>query len=77
MKKTELMSIINSVVDQALENCESENPLEAWSRFMDRFDACVRRRIGENLERNGRNRYTGENTGEIIETESEVAEGED
>lgn len=60
MKKTELMSIINSAVDQALENCESENPLEAWSRFMDRLDVCVRRRIGENLERNGRNRYTGE-----------------
>lgn len=60
MKKTELMSIINSAADQALENCESKNPLEAWSMFMDHLDVCARRRIGENLERYGRNRYTGE-----------------
>lgn len=37
-----------------------KNPLEAWTYFIDTVDGRVRRRIGDMLERQGRNRYTGE-----------------
>ena len=42
---------------------EFDNPLEAWSRFADILDARVRRRIGDMLDRHGRNRYTGKEKG--------------
>lgn len=35
------------------------NPLEAWTRFIDTVDCRVRRRIGDLLETQGKNRYTG------------------
>ena len=36
-----------------------ENPLEAWTLFIDLLDSRVRRRIGDMLEKQGKNRYTG------------------
>lgn len=36
-----------------------ENPLEAWVRFIDTADCRVRRRIGDLLIKQGKNRYTG------------------
>ncbi|MEG0273248.1 MAG: hypothetical protein RR639_04230 [Hydrogenoanaerobacterium sp.] len=36
------------------------NPLEAWSCFIVTLDCHVRRRIGDMLEHEGKNRYTGE-----------------
>ena len=53
------MAYITSEMDLALAGCKSDNPLEAWGMFMDRLDARVRRRIGDELERAGKNRYTG------------------
>lgn len=35
------------------------NTLEAWTRFIDTVDCRVRRRIGDLLEKQGKNRYTG------------------
>lgn len=60
MKRAELVECINSALDESLAGCETDNPLEAWTRFVDRLDAKGRRRIGDVLERQGRNRYTGE-----------------
>lgn len=60
MTKTELTAHISAVADDVLAECKSENPLEAWTRFIDLLDARVRRRIGDELERDGKNRYTGE-----------------
>jgi len=59
MKKSELMLYIIQTVDDALKNCKSDNPLEAWTNFIDRLDSTVRRHIGENLEKQGKSRYTG------------------
>lgn len=36
------------------------NPLEAWRVFVETLDCRVRHRIGDMLEKHGRNRYTGE-----------------
>lgn len=36
------------------------NPLLAWGCFIDVLDGRVRRRIGDMLEREGKNRYTGQ-----------------
>lgn len=36
------------------------NPILAWSFFVDVLDGRVRRRIGDMLEQEGKNRYTGE-----------------
>lgn len=36
------------------------NPLTAWACFIDVLDGRVRRRIGDMLEKDGKNRYTGE-----------------
>lgn len=36
------------------------NPISAWNCFIDVLDGRVRRRIGDMLEQDGRNRYTGE-----------------
>lgn len=60
MKKAELAGYIDAALDESLAGCETENPLEAWTRFIDRLDAKGRRSIGDTLERQGRNRYTGE-----------------
>lgn len=60
MKRAELLDYINSALDDSLTGCDSGNPLESWTRFIDRLDAKGRRSIGDTLERQGRNRYTGE-----------------
>lgn len=39
---------------------EFNNPLEAWTRFVDIIDSRVRHRIGDMLESQGYSRYTGE-----------------
>lgn len=36
-----------------------QNPIEAWSLYIDLVDAHVRRRIGESLSVSGKDRYTG------------------
>lgn len=59
MKRAKLMEYINQALDDSLAGCNSENPLEAWSRFMDRLEVRGRASIGDDLERQGRNRYTG------------------
>jgi hypothetical protein len=59
MTKPELMFYILEAVDDALKNCKSDNPLEAWTNFIDRLDSTVRRHIGDNLENQGKCRYTG------------------
>jgi hypothetical protein len=59
MTKPQLMEYINSAVDECLTGCDSGNPLESWTRFIDRLDAMGRRHIGDALERSGKNRYTG------------------
>ncbi len=41
---------------------EYENPLEAWSVYIMRADALLRRRLGDKLEAEGKNRYTGRRT---------------
>jgi hypothetical protein len=59
MKKAELMNYINSTAGECLTHCKSDNPLIAWSIFMDKLDSKVRRIIGNSLESQGKNRYTG------------------
>ncbi len=61
-KKARLQKYIISVADGCLSGCDSENPLESWTHFIDQTDAEGRRHIGDALERNGRNRYTGQRT---------------
>ena len=36
------------------------NPIKAWATYWDAVDCAVRRRIGDMLEAEGKNRYTGE-----------------
>ena len=60
MKKADLLEYIISAADECLADCDSGNPLKSWTRFIDRLDVTVRRHIGDELERQGRNRYTGE-----------------
>lgn len=38
----------------------SENLLIAWNRLESAWEGAMRRKIGDELERQGRNRYTGE-----------------
>ena len=60
MKRAELLGIINTAAEESLSACSSGgNPLTAWARFIDRLDAIGRRLIGDRLEAQGRNRYTG------------------
>ena len=59
MKRAELLDYINSALDDSLAGCDSGNPLESWTRFIDRLDAKGRCRIGDALERQNRDRYTG------------------
>lgn len=40
----------------------SENLLIAWNRLESAWESYMRRKIGDELERQGRNRYTGEKT---------------
>ena len=37
----------------------SKNPIEAWSVYIDTVDTTVRKQIGDMLEKQGKNRYTG------------------
>lgn len=60
MKKAELLQHISEVAEITLSECQSDNPLEAWTMFIDRLDLRVRRRIGDELESKGKNRYTGQ-----------------
>ena len=60
MKRAELLDYINLALGDSLAGCDSGNPLESWTRFIDRLDAKGRSHIGDALERQGRNRYTGE-----------------
>jgi len=41
---------------------EYENPLEAWSNYIMSVDSLLRRRLGDKLEAEGKNRYTGESS---------------
>lgn len=59
MKKEELAGIIEAAEDSALAGCQNKNPLEAWTRFIDRLDAMGRRKIGHELQAAGHNRITG------------------
>lgn len=36
-----------------------KNPLEAWCAYENLFTSAIRRRIGDMLDRNHRDRYTG------------------
>lgn len=36
-----------------------QNPIEAWTYYVTIFDVAVRNRIGDMLEKQGKNRYTG------------------
>jgi hypothetical protein len=60
MTKYELMGHITDAINTALTQCRSENPLEAWARFIDKLDSAGRRSIGDTLEQQNRNRYTGQ-----------------
>ena len=59
MTRSELKQYIDDALEIALSECTSDNPLEAWTQFMDKLDVSARRRIGDNLEVYGRNRSTG------------------
>lgn len=61
MKRSELKEYIDSALDDALASCPNENPLEAWTTFLDVLDCRVRRSIGNELEKEGKDRYTGKN----------------
>lgn len=60
MKRLELQEIINSAVEKALKACDEDNPVAAWSLFISALDYAGRRIIGDRLEEQGKNRYTGE-----------------
>lgn len=59
---------VHKIVDEALEKTKRrtsyENPLEAWSMFTDEIDRIGRRMIGDKLESEGKNRYTGKDDAE-------------
>ena len=65
MKRSELQEIINSAVDKALKDCCGDNPLAAWSLFISALDYAGRRVIGDQLEGQEKNRYTGEPQSDI------------
>jgi hypothetical protein len=61
LKRVELQKYIDDAMDYALSACaEEKNPIVAWDVFISRLDSSVRRNLGDQMERNGRNRYTGE-----------------
>ena len=59
---------VYKIVDEALEKTKRRtsyvNPLEAWSMFTDEVDRIGRRMIGDKLESEGKNRYTGKEDAE-------------
>lgn len=59
MKKDELIEMVSEEMDDALAACKSDNPLQAWTSFIDHIDGRMRRRIWDKLEQQGKNRYTG------------------
>lgn len=59
MRKDKLLQMVSEEIDEALAACKSDNPLEAWTSFIDRLDSRMRRRIGDQLEQQGRDRHTG------------------
>lgn len=64
MKRVELLGIIQSAAEESLLSCGTEeNPFSAWARFIDHLDAIGRQMIGDKLAEQGRNRYTGEESG--------------
>ena len=60
MTRSELKQYIDDALEIALSECTSDNPLEAWTQFVDKLDVSARCRIGDDLEGSGRNRYTGD-----------------
>lgn len=61
MTRQYLENIISGAITEALADCRSDNPIEAWTHFIDILDARGRKRISEQLkEHGGRNPYTGE-----------------
>lgn len=60
MKRTELKALMDSALSDTLKECKEDNPIILWAVFISRLDAAGRRRIGDELEKNGRNRYTGQ-----------------
>lgn len=60
MKKAELIEMVAEAFDYSQRTAKTDNPLERWTRFMNKLDAIGRRRIGDQLEAAGRNRFTGE-----------------
>ena len=60
MKRAELLGIIHTSAEESLSSCDAgENPVEAWAHFEDKLSASGRRMIGDKLEAQGRNRFTG------------------
>ncbi len=59
MKKDTLLEIVSDAFNASRLN-QSENPLENWTCFVDNLDAAGRRRIGDQLEAEGKSRFTGQ-----------------
>lgn len=59
---------VHKIVDEALKKTKRRtsyvNSLEAWSMFTDEVDRIGRRMIGDKLESEGKNRYTGKEDAE-------------
>ena len=55
---------IVAVNEEPEKTAKFDNPLLAWAHFVDLIDVRVRRRIGDMLEKEKKNRYTGENRGD-------------
>lgn len=60
MKKDELKEIVNESMERAIGASQSQNPLEAWTKFIDTLDLSGRKLIGEQLKEAEKNQYTGE-----------------
>lgn len=60
MKKDELKEIVNESMERAIGAAQSQNPLEAWTKFIDTLDLSGRKLIGEQLKEAEKNQYTGE-----------------
>ena len=60
VKRTELLGIIHTAAEESLSFCDAGgNPVEAWAHFEDKLSAIGRRMIGEKIEAEGRDRFTG------------------
>lgn len=60
MKKSELKEIADESMERAIGSAQSENPLEAWTKFIDILDLSGRKAIKEQIKKEGRNPYTGD-----------------